>query len=415
MKKTRNLLLNLLFLLVLGAGLSEARQIEVSPNGEIQALTEAIARADSGDTIILQEGRYLEANVKIDKPLTIEGRGTAVIDGEGKGFVLIVHASNVTLRNIEVHHAGTSFIEDYAGILVEDVSNCLIENVKLVDNFFGIYLSKTSDSIIRNNTLIASGERETQSGNGIHLWYSKNVKIEGNRVTGHRDGIYFEFVEDISISGNTSENNLRYGLHFMFSDRCVYKENVFRDNGAGVAVMYTDEVEIVDNLFQRNWGSAAYGLLLKEISESRVEGNRFEENSIGIYMESSGRNTVRNNDFQQNGWAIKLMANSMDNVFEKNNFIENTFDVATNSRQNFNEFNNNYWSHYEGYDLDRDGIGDVPYRPVRLFSILVEKQPTALLLMRSMLIKVLDAAERFMPVLTPETLVDSSPKMRQIR
>lgn len=405
----------LLIMLLVGISTAGASEIIVSPMGEISTLEQAISGAKNNDTIILTEGRYLESNVIIDKPLTIEGRGKVVIDGEGKGFVLVVQSDNVTLRNIEVHHAGTSFIEDYAGILVEEVSNCIIENVRLVDNFFGIYLSKVSDSVIRNTRLTASGERETQSGNGIHLWYSKNVKIQDNHISGHRDGIYFEFVEDISITGNVSEKNLRYGLHFMFSDKCRYAENTFRDNGAGVAVMYTKKVEIVDNLFQRNWGSAAYGLLLKEITESRIEGNRFEENTIGVYMESSGRNKIRQNDFSQNGWAVKLMANSMDNEFHQNNFIENTFDVATNSRQNFNEFNSNYWSHYEGYDLDRDGVGDVPYRPVRLFSILVEKQPASLLLMRSMLLKVLDAAERFMPVLTPETLVDSKPKMSIIQ
>lgn len=411
----KKVILNLLIVLSVGISTTLARDIEVSPGGAVNSLLQAISMAEDHDTIILLEGRYFESNVIIDKPLTIEGRGKAIIDGEGEGFVLVVQADSVTLRNIEVHHAGTSFIEDYAGILVEEVSNCLIENVRLVDNFFGIYLAKVSDSVIRNNKLTASGERETQSGNGIHLWYSKNIKIQDNQVKGHRDGIYFEFVEDITISGNLSENNLRYGLHFMFSDHCLYKKNTFRDNGAGVAVMYTDDVEIKENLFQRNWGSAAYGLLLKEIRGSRIEGNTFDENSIGIYMESSDKNTIKDNNFSLNGWAVKLMANSMNNEFKQNNFIANTFDVATNSRQNFNEFNNNYWSHYEGYDLDRDGVGDVPYRPVRLFSILVEKQPTSLLLMRSMLIKVLDAAERFMPVLTPETLVDSQPQMSIIQ
>ncbi|NIT55381.1 MAG: nitrous oxide reductase family maturation protein NosD, partial [Aliifodinibius sp.] len=68
----------------------------------------------------------------------------------------------------------------------------------------------------------------------------------------------------------------------------------------------------------------------------------------------------------------------------------------------------------EGYDLNRDGVGDVPHRPVRLFSILVEKQPQSLLLLRSLLVDLLDAAEKFMPVLTPETLLDSKPQMEPV-
>jgi nitrous oxidase accessory protein len=108
------------------------------------------------------------------------------------------------------------------------------------------------------------------------------------------------------------------------------------------------------------------------------------------------------------------MANSTDNMFTKNNFTANTFEVSTNSRQNYNEFDQNYWSQYEGYDLDRDGVGDVPHRPVRLFSVLIERQPQAILLLRSLLIDILDATERFLPALTPKTLVDSNPQMNQL-
>jgi len=405
-----------LCIMLFAANAMAAQEITVSAEGDINTLVRAIALADSNDVIRLQEGRYTERNITVDKPLTIEGpqEGSAILDAEGKGFVLIVKADNVTIRNIEVHNSGISFMEDNAGILLDGIKGGLIENVTLTNNFFGIYLSETSDTIIRNNTLTASNERETQSGNGIHLWYSKGITIEGNTVRGHRDGIYFEFVEEVTITDNLSEQNLRYGQHFMFSDRCRFTDNTYRNNGAGVAVMYTDEVVMTGNRFLDNWGSAAYGLLMKEIRNSEVTENTFGNNSIGLYMESSSRNRIKYNDFLNNGWAMKVMANSMDNQVVQNNFIENSFDVATNSRQNFNIYNKNYWSSYSGYDLDRDGVGDVPYRPVRLFSIIIEKQPEVLVLMRSLLIGILDTAERIMPVLTPEELVDKKPQMARI-
>ena len=178
--------------------------------------------------------------------------------------------------------------------------------------------------------------------------------------------------------------------------------------------MYTSNVEIIGNRFEDNWGSSAYGMLLKEINRSRIENNHFENNSVGLYIEATSRNEVKGNTFRQNGWAIKLMANSTDNMFSENNFIANSFEVSTNSRRNFNEFTGNYWSQYEGYDLDRDGVGDVPHHPVRLFTILVEKQPQSLLLLRSLLIDILDAAEKVMPALTPETLIDIKPQMDQL-
>jgi len=410
----RLLLIFLPLLLLAAPGFVLARDITVSKDGKVRSLTEALKVAVSHDTITIKEGRYVEFNVKIDKPVTIRGEGHVVIDGDEKGYVLVVQSDSVIIRDIEVRNAGRSFIEDYAGILVEQSHHGLIENVKVLNNFFGIYLAKSSYITLRNNEVHSTAERESKSGNGIHLWYSKNITIEGNHVSGHRDGIYFEFVEQGTIRDNRSEQNLRYGLHFMFSDDCRYSKNIFENNGAGVAVMFTDNVEMTDNIFRNNWGSAAYGLLLKEIYDSKVENNRFESNSIGIYLEASNRISIKENEFINNGWAVKLMANSMDNRFSMNNFIGNTFEVATNSRQHFNTFENNYWSQYEGYDLDRDGIGDVPHRPVRLFSLMVERHPQTLVLLHSLLVKVLDMAERLMPALTPEALIDDHPRMEEI-
>ena len=109
------------------------------------------------------------------------------------------------------------------------------------------------------------------------------------------------------------------------------------------------------------------------------------------------------------------MANALDNVFTRNNFIGNSFDVATNSRRTRSRFEENFWDAYRGYDLDHDGFGDVPFRPVRLFALIVERTEPSLLLLRSLFVQVLDAAERVLPSLTPEVLMDPKPVMRRIR
>lgn len=405
----------LAFLLVSFSQAVWAQQVTVSAESNITSLQKGIDQATPYDTLLIKEGLYNEYNVTVDKPLTIIGEGKVTIDGDNQGFVLIITADDVTVKNVEVKHSKKSFMEDYAGVLVEETDNTVIENVTLTDNFFGIYLSKTSNTTLKNNHITASGLRETQSGNGIHLWYTKDAKIHDNYVQGHRDGLYFEFVDGATISGNLSEENIRYGIHFMYSDNCRYEKNTFRNNGGGVAVMYTSNVDIINNRFEDNWGSSAYGMLLKEINRSKIEGNEFINNSVALYIEATSRNSFKGNTFQENGWAVKLMANSTNNTFTHNNFIANSFEVSTNSRMNYsNNFDKNYWSEYEGYDLDRDGVGDVPHRPVRLFSILVEKRPESLLLLRSLLIDILDAAEKFMPALTPETLIDSEPQMTRI-
>ena len=179
--------------------------------------------------------------------------------------------------------------------------------------------------------------------------------------------------------------------------------------------MYSKNVDMTGNLFEHNWGASSYGLLLKDMQHSRIENNRFYRNTIAIFSESSSNIDVRYNNFELNGYAVNIKSSSRENRFTSNNFIENSFDVTTDSPRNPNTFDGNYWSNYEGYDLDRDGIGDVPYRPVRLFSVITQRQPEALILLRSMLITLLDTAERIMPVLTPQALTDERPKIERIQ
>ena len=404
----------LVALLVLGQP-ALAQDVVVSPKGPVQSLSAALRQVPRGGRITVRAGVYREPTLLVDKPVTIVGEGQVVLDGEGDRQIMTVTADSVTVRGLTFRNVGVSFVEDRAGIKVDDARHCVIEDNRFEDTFFGIYLAKTAHCRVAGNTLQGTGATETQSGNGIHLWYSKDIEVEGNTIRGHRDGIYFEFVEDSRIADNLSEVNLRYGLHFMFSDRCQYRDNVFRNNDAGVAVMYTKHVEMIDNRFEHNWGSAAFGLLLKDITDSRVEGNVFVKNTIGVYAEAANRVHFESNDFLENGWAVKIMANALDNVFTRNNFVANTFDVATNSsRKHYSRFAQNYWDNYEGYDLDRDGYGDVPFRPVRLFSIMVERNEPSLLLLRSFFIDILDAAERVVPSITPETLADEKPVMKRI-
>lgn len=369
----------------------------------------------SGSTILLKSGTYKINNLVITKPINIVGENYPIIEGNNKDEVLKIKSDGVTIKGVQIKYAGVSFIQENAAIKLDEVKNCVIEDNILVDNFFGIYLAKSSNCVIRNNKISASNLTETNSGNGIHLWYCRDITIENNEIYGHRDGIYFEFVRNSLIRNNYSNNNLRYGLHFMFSDSCTYEKNIFESNGAGVAVMYTRSVTMRQNKFINNWGAASFGVLLKDLSDCLIEKNLFHKNTNGLYLEGCNRITVRNNDFVGNGWAIKLMANSMNNYFFDNNFITNSFDVLTNSRNNFNEFERNYWSKYNGYDLDKDGFGDIPFRPVNMFSVLVEKQQMSIIFIRSLFIELLDVAERIIPSLTPINLQDIKPRMNRIK
>lgn len=391
-----------------------ANRIIVDKGTAINSISKAIEIAKPNDEIIIKSGVYKEGNIIIRKPLKIVGENYPVIDGEEKFEIFTVNSDNVSISGITFKNAGVDYLKENAAVRFENVKNGNVSNCKFFGNFFGVYLAKSKNSSVVTNYFEAYGKKEASSGNGIHLWNCREIEVRGNKIKGHRDGIYLEFVKQTVIENNYSSENLRYGLHFMFSDSCKYYTNHFEFNSAGVAVMYSHYVDMENNRFNNNWGSASYGLLLKDISRSKITKNIFLQNTSGIYIEGCNNSEFKFNQFEKNGWAVKLMANSTDNTFSFNNFITNTFDVSTNSRQNFNLFHSNYWSKYDGYDLDKNGIGDIPYRPVKLYSIMAEQNEPSLILLNSLFIEILNIAESVFPSLTPETLLDNSPLMRKL-
>ena len=404
-------------LLGLTATAVAAGLLEVCASGcAYSSIAAALEAAAEGDTVLVRAGTYREGPLVIDTPrVALVGEGWPVLDGELTHQVLAVEADRVVVRGLVLRDPGRSHVRDVAALYVGEVGGCVIEGNRVENAFFGIYLAKSTPCEVRDNVVTGQAESESFSGNAIHIWNGYDILVEGNTISRHRDGIYLEFARGAKVRGNLSERNLRYGLHFMFSNDSEFTDNVFRDNGAGVAVMYSKFITMIGNEFRDNWGAAAYGLLLKDINDSLVSGNLFENNSAAIYFDGSNRTELSHNEFIRNGYALRVLSNSMGSLVRYNNFIGNTFDVTTNADRSFNSFDQNYWDQYQGYDLDRDGVGDVPYRPVRLFALTAEAYPQALVLLRSPLSQVMDYAERLLPVLTPKAIEDDRPLMGRIR
>ena len=389
-----------------------SQSVTVCSDCEIRSINEAIAGAERGDTIVVSKGTYQEGNILIEQPLVLIGEDYPLIDAQVENEAFTITCDSVTISGFRIENVGTSYIEDRAAIKIENCTGCQILDNQLFDTFFGIHFNRSRHSVIRGNSIVGKAEQEMSSGNAIHLWYCQNMVIENNTALTHRDGIYLEFVDSSTVIGNHSENNLRYGLHFMYSDDDEYRNNTFRSNGAGVAVMFSDRIKMIGNVFENNWGTAAYGLLLKEIRDSEIFDNTFSNNTIGIYGESAIRINFLRNNFTSNGWALRILGSCTDNVVTENNFVSNTFDITTNSSKNENIYDKNYWSGYTGYDLDHDGYGDIPYRPVSLFSFIISRSPTSIVLLRSLFIDILNYAEKVAPVLTPESLADNQPSIK---
>lgn len=394
---------------------AEAKTWRVGSSQQNHSIKEAISKASAGDTILIYPGLYKEGQIILTKKLFLKGIDYPVLDGEKKVEILTIRSDGTIVEGLHFQNSGHSSYNDIAGLRIADSRSVTIRNNKIDFSYFGIYSQHATACTISNNILNSDAKDEISSGNGIHCWKSDSMLITGNDVTGHRDGIYFEFVTNSVIKDNISHQNVRYGLHFMFSSYNTYLSNTFRDNGAGVAVMYSKGIRMFKNTFSDNWGSAAYGILMKDITDSHVEGNLFIRNTVGVMMEGSNRIMLMKNIFESNGWAMKIQASCMDNAITQNNFKANSFDMATNGDLVLNTFEKNYWDKYEGYDLNRNGIGDVPYHPVSMFSMISERNSSSMMLFRSFIVGLLDKAEKMLPVITPVDLKDDQPLMKPLK
>ena len=379
------------------------KEIRVCNGCHFSSVREAVHFASPHDSLIIEHGKYIESTIYIDKSLSITGLNQPVIDGDHKGHVFYIRADDVKIKGLVIQNSGMSYISDLSGIRVEHVKNCEFRDNIIKNTTYAIYLEKVSSCLIEGNKILGSAKNEVRSGNGVHLFYSKNIKIIGNEITRQRDGLYFEFTNNSLVRNNYSYNNLRFGMHFMFSHKNKFFYNVFSHNPTGVAIMYSRNLEVRNNIFSHSKGNASYGFLIKEIVDSVFSENTFFQNTLGIFLNGSNRNKFNRNLFFLNGWAIEIYSNSYDNLFTDNDFVSNNFDVSTNSRRSTSRFYLNYWSKYRGYDLNRDGKGDIPYRPVSVFSFWISRFPELAVLLNSPAVHFLEVAERFFPALTPKS------------
>ena len=404
----------LIFLLFFAINL-QANTIEVCSTCKTQSIKKAVSIAKDGDTILIKKGIYKETNININKSIHLIGENYPVLDANNKAeSVLIITADNFSIKGLKFRNIGISYTKEIAAVLLSKSNKFTISDNYVDNSFYGFIIQDCRYGLFQNNTVTGNAKNEASSGNGFHVWKSKRIRIEQNKIYKMRDGIYLEFVNKSFISNNISKNNVRYGLHFMFSNNNEYHHNEFNNNGAGVAVMFSKFIKMHHNTFHFNWGTASYGLLLKEIYDAEINDNYFEQNTVGINIDGCNRINYKNNHFVRNGWALRFTGGCYTNIFQYNNFMYNSFDLSYNSRLNDNIFEANYWSEYTGYDLDKNGIGDVPHRPVKLFSYIVNKTPETLILLRSLFVDIINFSEKVSPVFTPDNLIDSKPLLRPV-
>lgn len=381
---------------------------------QFQTPRAAIAAANPGDTIQVRAGTYT-GPFTLDKSLTLEGIGKPILRGTGHGSVVTVTADHCTIRGFLIERSGNDLTAEDSGILLKSSDNRIEEN-ELRDVLYGIYLYHAERNTIRRNTIRGRREMEVgERGAGLHVWNSPDNRIEDNTISDARDGMYIQNSPRNTVLRNRV-SRLRYGLHYMNSDDNRFEENTFSHNVAGAAIMYSRRIELRRNAFAHNRGFSSFGILFQDCEDSLAEENAIVNNATGIFMEALRRSAFRRNVIAGNDLAIQMFQNADRVLFARNNFIDNLSPlhlVGKRSNTLWQENGRgNYWSDYEGYDLDGDGVGDVPHKVQNVFQYLEGNSPRLRLYLNSAAAQALAGAEKTFPIIKGSSERDAAPLTR---
>jgi nitrous oxidase accessory protein len=379
----------------------------------------ALLATGSPDTVRLGPGVH-PGPLVLTRPTTILGAPGAVLRGTGRGTVLDVRAKGCVVRGLVIEGSGHDPDHYDAGVRV-GADSVSLEDLTIRDALFGVYVDQARDVVLRRLRITgAAAGREGDRGDGISLYNSRAILAEGNRIEWMRDGIYFSYSDSVVVRDNHVAH-VRFGLHYMFSHVNRFERNVFTDNAAGAVIMNSRNVTVTGNVFAWNAGSRSYGLVLQTATEPVVDGNTFVGNGVGVFFDNVIRGRITQNLIAANWLGLELFANSEATVVTGNAIVGNTFDASGGGSAGAYAMcaagRGNYWSAAarDGYDLDGDGVLDVPHHVSSPLAELALTHDNLRPLLDSPAARTLAWAERTFPVFATGGAVDSCPLARAPR
>ena len=389
---------------------AHAADIAVPADADLQHYLDS---AQAGDHLTLAPATY-RGNFVINTPITLSGSttGESILDGGGKGKVLHIKAADSTIEHLTVQHSGSNLFDMDAGIFADRTAhNIRIHHNHARDNLFGIYVWGPEKGIVEHNTVTGQATgRVNDRGNGIQLWKSLHTIIRNNTISGGRDGIYvtnskYNLFENNTISG------IRFGIHYMYTEDSEVKNNHLSDLESAYVIMFSNRITVRDN---ESDNSREHGLMLNAVNQSEISGNRINRANKCVFLYNANQNGFHDNHFEGCTLGVHSTAGSTDNQNYRNAFINNQTQVmyvGTRYHEWSHDGQGNYWSDNSAFDLNGDGIADLPYRPNNILDQVLWRAPNAKILINSPAAQLLKYAQQQFPAIHPGGVVDSHPLM----
>lgn len=397
-----------------GISLAQYSQAAVIGLGPGDSLQQAIEQAQAGDVLRLAAGQY-RGNVVINKPLTLEGPAdrTAVVMGERKGRTIWVQSPDVVVRSLTVTQSGLSLPEMDAGVFLDKTATrALIENNDVLNNSVGVYVWGAHDALVQNNRIVGTTElRVSERGNGVTLWNAPGTKIIGNDISLGRDGIFSNTSKHNEFRGNRF-SELRYGVHYMYTNDSEVSENISIGNNIGYAIMFSERLTVKDNIAI---DSRSQGIMMNYANGSDISGNLVNNAEKCVYFYNANNNIINSNHFEQCQIGIHYTGAAQGNKISNNAFVSNRNQVKYVGSRYYDwsvDGRGNYWSDNSAFDLDGDGIADTAYRPNDVIDQVIWRAPVARLLLNSPAVGVVRWAQSQFPAILPGGVIDSAPVMK---
>lgn len=395
-----------------------AASAETTPAGAAVAPDEVtLARwlADPrGPREIWLEPRDYRGNFSAERPVALHGqRGTRLV-GTGDATVITLKGAGSKLDHLTVRGSGRRQTHEDAAIRAT-APGVSVEHVTVEDFLFGIVLSPCERCRIEGARVVGRPDDPLQ-GDGIKLWEANDAVVRDTVVEGTRDVVVW-YSRHVLLAHNRVTNS-RYGTHFMYSHDSTLEDSELTRNVVNVFVMYSARIAVLRNRLTGSHGAAGMGIGFKESDGARVVANWFVADTTATYLDRTPRSAAtpvrfERNHFALNDTAIRLHSSEEGLQFVANEFESNgsVIEVEGGGNALGATFRNNTWSDYQGYDLDQDGTGDVPYQVKVLSSELTEREPALRLYGGTPTLALIDLIARASPVFASRLLlVDPAPR-----